>query len=94
MLYLSFSVAFLSLFLCIYTLVRVRGIYKALKPLDWELLGTLTGDVGSLKVAYQRLNNRIGGMTSTKEKADINDIALKAIYNGQAAATNNKTTGG
>jgi len=93
--FLSFAAAFVSLFLCTYALVRLRQIYKSLKPLDWELLGTLTGDVGSLKVAYQRLNNRIGGMTSTREKADINDIAYKAILNGQAGvAKTNKHGGG
>lgn len=96
MLYLSFSLALLSLFICFYTYTRVRRVYKSLKDLDWQSLGTLTGDVGALKVAYQRLNNRIGGMTSTREKMDINDIAMQAIANGQAgvATTKNKNSGG
>ena len=89
MLYLSLSVAFLSLFLCFYTLARVRKVYINLKDLDWQSLGTLSGDVGALKVSYQRLNNRIGGMTSTREKMDLNDIAIQAIQNGTAPTKKN-----
>lgn len=93
MLYLSFVLAFCSFVVCLYTYTRVARVYKSLKNLDWQSLGTLTGDVGALKVAYQRLNNRIGGMTSTREKMDINDIAIQAIQNGQAVQQQKKTNG-
>ncbi len=94
MLYLSLSVALLSLLLCCYTLARVVKVYRNLKDLDWQSLGTLTGDVGSLKVAYQRLNNRIGGMQSTKEKLDINEIALQHIQNSTPIYQQKKNNGG
>ena len=92
MLYLSFVLVFLSLFLSCYTLGRVYKLYKNLKDLDWQSLGTLTGDVGALKVSYQRLNNRIGGMASSRNMS-IDEIAIQAIQNAQPAKKSNGSGG-
>ena len=72
----------MSFLLCIYTLKRVGKLHQSLKGLDWESLGTLTGDIGALKSAYQRLNNRLSGM-ATVERQSVEQQALQVIQNQQ-----------
>lgn len=84
------SVALVSFMLCIYTLKRVAKLQGSLKGLDWESLGTLTGDIGALKSAYQRLNNRLSGM-ATVENRSVEQQALQVIQNQQNKVNNNTT---
>lgn len=84
------SVALVSFLLCIYTLRRVGKLHQSLKGLDWESLGTLTGDIGALKSAYQRLNNRLSGM-ATVENRSVEQQALQVIQNQQNKVNNNAT---
>ena len=58
----SLPVALLSLAVAIYTDRRVERQHEATKELDWEAIAALTGDVGVVKRAIQKVNNRINGM--------------------------------
>lgn len=59
---LSLPVALLALAVAIYTDRRVERQHKATEDLDWEAIAALTGDVGVVKRAIQKVNNRINGM--------------------------------
>lgn len=59
---LSFPLALLALAVAIYTDRRVERQHKATEDLDWEAIAALTGDVGVVKRAIQKVNNRINGM--------------------------------
>jgi len=59
---LSFPIAFLALLVAAYTDRRVEKRHKATDELDWEAVAALTGDVGVVKRAIQKVNNRINGM--------------------------------
>jgi membrane protein implicated in regulation of membrane protease activity len=59
---LSLPVALLALAVAIYTDRRVERTHKATEDLDWEAIAALTGDVGVVKRAIQKVNNRINGM--------------------------------
>jgi membrane protein implicated in regulation of membrane protease activity len=58
----SLPVALLALAVAIYTDRRVERQQKATEDLDWEAIAALTGDVGVVKRAIQKVNNRINGM--------------------------------
>ena len=58
----SLPVALLALAVAIYTDRRVERQHEATKELDWEAIAALTGDVGVVKRAIQKVNNRINGM--------------------------------
>lgn len=58
----SLPVALLALAVAIYTDRRVERQHKATEDLDWEAIAALTGDVGVVKRAIQKVNNRINGM--------------------------------
>lgn len=58
----SLPVALLALAVAIYTDRRVERQQEATKELDWEAIAALTGDVGVVKRAIQKVNNRINGM--------------------------------
>lgn len=58
----SSCVALLALAVAIYTDRRVERQHKATEDLDWEAIAALTGDVGVVKRAIQKVNNRINGM--------------------------------
>ena len=59
---LSLPVALLALAVAIYTDRRVERQAQATEDLDWEAIAALTGDVGVVKRAIQKVNNRINGM--------------------------------
>ena len=59
---MSFPLALLALAVAIYTDRRVERQNKATEDLDWEAIAALTGDVGVVKRAIQKVNNRINGM--------------------------------
>jgi hypothetical protein len=66
LLYLSFSIAILSFFLCLYAHRRVTKLQESTKDLDWSALSNITGDLATLKKTIQTLNNRLNGMHSPK----------------------------
>lgn len=59
---LSLPVALLAFAVAFYTDRRVEKRYKATDELDWEAVAALTGDMGVVKKAVQRVNNRINGL--------------------------------
>ena len=59
---LSLPTALLALAVALYTDRRVEKASKATEDLDWEAIAALTGDVGVVKRAIQKVNNRINGM--------------------------------
>jgi hypothetical protein len=66
LLYLSFSIAILSFFLCLYAHRRVTKLQESTKDLDWSALSNITGDLATLKKTIQTLKNRLNGMHSPK----------------------------
>ena len=59
---LSLPIALLALAVAVYADRRVWLQHKATADLDWEAIAALTGDVGVVKRAIQKVNNRINGM--------------------------------
>lgn len=66
MLYSTFIVAILALFIGFYACGRVAKINQATKDLDWDAVANMTGDLATTKKTIQTLNNRINGMHSPK----------------------------
>ena len=66
MLYSSFFLAFLALFIGLYACGRVAEIKNSTKDLDWDAIANITGDLATTKKTIQTLNNRINGMHSPK----------------------------
>jgi hypothetical protein len=66
MLYSSFVLAILALFMGCYACGRVAKLFSNIKDLDWEAVANITGDLATTKKTIQTLNNRINGMHSPK----------------------------
>ena len=66
MLYSTFFIAILALFLGLYALGRVAKVSSATKDLEWDAIANITGDLATTKKTIQTLNNRINGMHSPK----------------------------
>jgi len=84
LLYTSLIVASLSFFLCLYACSRVGKILNSVKGLDWDIIASLTGDIGTIKKSIQTLNNRINGLNSPK----LNDELLQYAVKQQGNVTN------
>ncbi len=76
-LYVSYFVAFMSLFVASVAIVRVAKFDKAVQGLDWEAVATLLGDVATVKRSITRLNGRLNGMDSPKY--DVEQEIARAI---------------
>lgn len=91
----SFPIALLALCVAIYTDRRVEKQNKATEDLDWEAIAALTGDVGVVKRAIQKVNNRINGM---ERGEGVEAQAMQMLLNSQQQQTppssNNGYTGG
>ena len=91
----SFPIALLALAVAIYTDRRVERQHKATEDLDWEAIAALTGDVGVVKRAIQKVNNRINGM---ERGEGVEAQAMQMLLNSQQQQTppssNNGYTGG
>ena len=92
---LSLPIAFLALAVAIYTDRRVEKAHKATEELDWDAVAALTGDVGVVKRAIQRVNNRINGM---ERGEGVEAQAMQMLLNSQQQQTppsnSNGYTGG
>jgi len=81
LLYTSLIVASLSFFLCLYACSRVGKILNSVKGLDWDIIASLTGDIGTIKKSIQTLNNRINGLNSPKLNDELLQYAVKQQNN-------------
>ena len=81
LLYLSLSIAIFTFFLCCYACVRVGKFLNSVKGLDWDIIATLTGDIGTIKKSIQTLNNRINGLNSPKLNDELLQYAIKQQNN-------------
>ena len=77
---LSLPVALLALLVAVYTDRRVEKRHKATDELDWEAVAALTGDVGVVKRAIQKVNNRINGM---ERGEGVEAQAMQMLLNSQ-----------
>jgi hypothetical protein len=86
LLYSTFFIAILALFLCCYACARVGQFIKASKGLDWDAVANITGDLATTKKTIQTLNNRINGMHSPK-LAD-QELMMQLLANRQNVQPN------
>ena len=84
LLYASLFIASVSLILCLYTCARVGKLLNSVQGLEWDIVATLTGDIGTIKKSIQTLNNRINGLNSPK----LNDELLQYAMKQQSNVTN------
>ena len=84
LLYASLLIASVSLILCLYTCARVGKLLNSVQGLEWDVVATLTGDIGTIKKSIQTLNNRINGLNSPK----LNDELLQYAMKQQSNVTN------
>ena len=81
LLYVSVFLASVSFFLCLYACARVGKLLNSVKDLDWDIIASLTGDIGTIKKSIQTLNNRINGLNSPKLNDELLHYALKQQNN-------------
>ena len=77
LLYMSIILASVSFFLCLYACARVGKLLNSVKDLDWDIIASLTGDIGTIKKSIQTLNNRINGLNSPKLNDELLHYAIK-----------------
>ena len=92
LLYTSVILAVVSFFLCCYACARVGKLLNSVKGLDWDIIASLTGDIGTIKKSIQTLNNRINGLNSPKLNDELLHYALKQQNN--VTDINTKKLGG
>ena len=92
LLYVSLIVASVSFFLCCYACARVGKLLNSVKGLDWDIVASLTGDIGTIKKSIQTLNNRINGINSPKLNDELLHYAIKQQSN--VTDINKKNIGG
>ena len=85
LLYIGLSVAFLSLFLCLYVGARLGNFIKNTRDLEWDSIANITGDLATLKKTIQTLNNRINGMHSPKVMEQ--ELMMQMLQNQQKKPT-------
>ena len=81
LLYASLFIASVSLILCLYTCARVGKLLNSVQGLDWDIVASLTGDIGTIKKSIQTLNNRINGLNSPKLNDELLQYAVKQQNN-------------
>ena len=77
LLYASLFIASVSLIICLYTCARVGKLLNSVEGLDWDVVASLTGDIGTIKKSIQTLNNRINGLNSPKLNDELLHYAIK-----------------
>ena len=77
---LSFPLAAAALLVAVYAYARIEKQHKATEDLDWEAIAALTGDVGVVKRAIQKVNNRINGM---ERGEGVEAQAMQLLLNSQ-----------
>ena len=90
LLYLCLSLSCSAFITCIYTFIRVGRILRKTAQLDWQIVGDMAGDVGILKNSYQKLNNRLNGLTTSPKQTDVTDQIQQWRMMQQAQQTPNK----
>ena len=80
LLYTSIILASVSFFLCCYACARVGKLLNSVKGLDWDIIASLTGDIGTIKKSIQTLNNRINGLNSPKFNDELLQYAICLLY--------------
>ena len=81
LLYASVFLASVSFLLCLYTCARVGKLLNSVQGLDWDIVASLTGDIGTIKKSIQTLNNRINGLNTPKLNDDLLQYAIKQQSN-------------
>jgi len=76
----------------LYAAARVGKFMKSCEQLDWEAIAALTGDVGTLKKAVQKVNNRINGLESSNPEAVLSKLPV--LQQNVTPITENKQIGG
>ena len=89
LLYVSIILASVSFFLCCYACARVGKLLRSVKGLDWDIIASLTGDIGTIKKGIQTLNNRINGLNSPKLNDELLHYAIKQQNNVTNLKQNN-----
>ena len=92
LLYTSIILASVSFFLCLYACARVGKLLNSVKGLDWDIIASLTGDIGTIKKSIQTLNNRINGLNSPKLNDELLHYAIQQ-QNGAMHPPKNKLGG-
>ena len=87
---LSLPVALLALAVAVYTDRRVEKASRATEDLDWEAIAALTGDVGVVKRAIQKVNNRINGM---ERGEGVEAQAMQLLMQQQQVPPSNNNNG-
>ena len=77
LLYASVILASVSFFLCLYACARVGKLLNSVKGLDWDIIASLTGDIGTIKKSIQTLNNRINGLNSPKIDQELQNYMIQ-----------------
>ena len=72
--------------------MRVGKFLNSVKGLDWDIIATLTGDIGTVKKSIQTLNNRINGLNSPKIDQELQNYMIQ-MKNG-ALKPQDKELGG
>tara|TARA_Y100000361_G_scaffold153225_1_gene174520 strand:+ start:895 stop:1182 length:288 start_codon:yes stop_codon:yes gene_type:complete len=91
LLYSTFILAILALFIGLYACGRVAKVLSATKDLDWDAIANMTGDLATTKKTIQTLNNRINGMHSPKVAEQ--ELMMQLMQN-QQNKPNGKMLGG
>ena len=89
LLYSTFLIAVLALFIGLYACGRVAKVLSSTKDLDWTAIANMTGDLASTKKTIQTLNNRINGMHSPKVAEQ--ELMMQLLQNQQGGRPNGKT---
>lgn len=89
LLYSTFFIAILALFLSLYVGVRVGKFISASQDLDWTAIANMTGDLAATKKTIQTLNNRLNGMHSPKVAEQ--ELMMQLLQNQQGGRPNGKT---
>tara|TARA_B100001059_G_C17544921_1_gene432299 strand:- start:365 stop:652 length:288 start_codon:yes stop_codon:yes gene_type:complete len=89
------TLAFVAFMLAVYALARIERLNKSTEDLDWEAVAALTGDVGVVKRAIQKVNNRINGMERGEGvEAQAMQLLMQQQAQPPANNSNNGYTGG
>jgi hypothetical protein len=86
LLYSSFFIAILALFLSLYAWGRVAQFIKSTEGLEWDAIANITGDLATTKKTIQTLNNRLNGMHSPKVQEQ--DLMMQLIKNQESLNPN------
>lgn len=85
------TLAFVAFLVACYAHTRIEKLSKSTDDLDWEAVAALTGDVGVVKRAIQKVNNRINGM---ERGEGVEAQAMQLLMQQQAQPPANNSNNG